>query len=99
MHSTMKLLSAQTPNQYILHNQSQLFRTAYPHSKFSLPNPTILPNQHYKQIDPISISYSQRKTFAESTVKTTNNTAIAATSPRCAIHLSPFHIPFSRFTA
>ena len=44
-------------------------------------------------------SYSQRKTFAESTVKKRNNTVIAETSPMWVIHPSPFQIPLSRFTA
>jgi hypothetical protein len=42
--------------------------------------------------------YSQRNTFAESAVHTTNTTASAATSPTCAHHASPFQIPSSSDT-
>jgi hypothetical protein len=48
---------------------------------------------------PEQSSYSQRKTFAESTVQKRNDTVIAATSPMWVNHLSPFQIPLSRFTA
>ncbi len=51
MYSTMKLLCAQLLSQYILHDQSQLFRAANPHSKISLLNPSILRDQRYKSVD------------------------------------------------
>jgi len=44
-------------------------------------------------------SYSQRKTFAESTVQKRNDRVSAATSPMWVNHVSPFQIPLSRFTA
>src|SRR5580658_2489818 len=46
-----------------------------------------------------NLRYSQRKTFAESTVQTRNTRASAATSPKCADHGSPCQIPPSRETA
>ncbi len=39
--------------------------------------------------------YSQRKTFAESAVQTTNTTVSAMISPTCADHASPLQIPSS----
>jgi hypothetical protein len=49
--------------------------------------------------DAVDLCYSQRNTFAESAVQTTNTTASAATSPMCANHGSPFHIPSISDTA
>lgn len=43
--------------------------------------------------------YSQRKTFAESAVQTTNTRTNAAMSPTCADQASPSQIPRSRDTA
>lgn len=43
--------------------------------------------------------YSQRNTFAESAVQTTNTTTSPATSPLCADHASPLQIPCSKETA
>ena len=43
--------------------------------------------------------HSQRKTLAESAVKTPKIIASAATSPRCADHGSPIQIPWSSETA
>src|ERR1700733_8081242 len=42
--------------------------------------------------------YSQRNTFADSAVHTTNTADSAARSARCADHRSPLHIPSSSDT-
>jgi hypothetical protein len=56
--------------------------------------PTLLEEVHL-----VAAHYSQRKTFAESAIQTTNATDNATISPMCANHESPFQIPSSNETA
>jgi hypothetical protein len=50
-------------------------------------------------VDLLRLGHSQRKTFADKAVHTTNVTTSAATSNPCADHGSPFQIPSSSDTA